>query len=89
MNDDEDKLGENISETVGQLETAPNGNLGSYEAVDSEFTAGDDRHKISRCCPLFHTLRELRRPSETDTGHENCHLAPCSNTTTRRHHKDG
>lgn len=71
------------------MKSIPNGNLGSYEVVDSDYDSGNDADKMSKCCLSFRRMRELRQPSETDLAHENCHLAPCPNTATRKPHKEG
>ncbi|VDL11035.1 unnamed protein product [Hymenolepis diminuta] len=67
----------------------PNGNIGSYEAMDSEFLASNvpTRRKLN-CCSCFSTLQYLRRPSDADQDHENCHLAPCRNIKPRKGNKE-
>nr|CDS35216.2 Zrc1p [Hymenolepis microstoma] len=63
----------------------PNGNIGSYEAMDSEFLASNvQARRKSDCCSCLSTLQYLRRPSDTDQDHENCHLAPCRNIKPRK-----
>ncbi|VDK33858.1 unnamed protein product [Taenia asiatica] len=88
INELEYNLVESKPETGEPVESLPNGNLGSYEVVDSDYDSGNDADKMSKCCPGFRRIRELRQPSETDLAHENCHLAPCPNTTTRKPHKE-
>ncbi|CDS40998.1 cation efflux protein: zinc transporter [Echinococcus multilocularis] len=88
-NELEYNLVESKPETGEAAEPIPNGNLGSYEVVDSEYDPGNDADKMLKCCPCFRRMRKLRQSSEKDLGHENCHLAPCSNTTIRKPHKEG
>lgn len=79
---------EKLEAGVG-VNDAPNGNLGSYEAVDSELIVASNHSRQNfKYCPCFQTLQYLRRSSDSDQDHENCHLAPCRNIKTRKSNKE-
>uniref|UniRef100_A0A5K3F032 Zinc/cadmium resistance protein n=1 Tax=Mesocestoides corti TaxID=53468 RepID=A0A5K3F032_MESCO len=70
----------------------PNGGarLSVYEVVDPDYgTGGDVNERIGGLCPCLRRWRGIRRTSEADLAHENCHLSPCPNSSTKKTHKQG